>query len=131
LGLSCQDIDIAIDNMTGIELANELQSFRVIHKGEIGDSISKILSNPEKSKHLETATTKIYGIAIDFVNLRTEIYPDGSRVPIFVSYSFEIEKIFHFSLMKFLLFHRHSFCLFSPFFFIYFFLFVLVWCISL
>jgi tRNA nucleotidyltransferase (CCA-adding enzyme) len=35
-----------------------------------------IATNPDKSKHLETATTKIFGLEIDFVNLRTEVYND-------------------------------------------------------
>ena len=41
--------------------------------------------NPELSKHLETATAKINGFAIDFVNLRSESYNDDSRIPEIVS----------------------------------------------
>lgn len=37
--------------------------------------------NPAKSKHLETATTIIYGYPVDLVNLRTESYGKGSRIP--------------------------------------------------
>jgi tRNA nucleotidyltransferase (CCA-adding enzyme) len=37
--------------------------------------------NPEKSKHLETATIEIMGNWIDVVNLRGEIYEEGSRIP--------------------------------------------------
>ena len=33
------------------------------------------------SWHLETATTKILGLDIDFVNLRSETYTDDSRIP--------------------------------------------------
>ncbi|KAI8644652.1 hypothetical protein BD408DRAFT_340262 [Parasitella parasitica] len=43
--------------------------------------IAKIDSNPEKSKHLETATTKLFNQEVDFCNLRTEIYEEGSRIP--------------------------------------------------
>lgn len=39
--------------------------------------------NPEKSKHLQTATLKIFGLQIDLVNLRAEEYTD-SRVPTIV-----------------------------------------------
>lgn len=45
--------------------------------------------NPEKSKHLETATLKIFGEWIDLVNLRAEEYTD-SRVPIIVNLHFFI-----------------------------------------
>lgn len=38
--------------------------------------------NPEKSKHLETATMKIGEFEIDFVNLRTETYSSESRIPL-------------------------------------------------
>lgn len=40
--------------------------------------------NCEKSKHLETASMFIYGMPIDFVNLRSETYTEDSRVPIIV-----------------------------------------------
>ena len=38
-------------------------------------------ANPDKSKHLETATIKIMDVEIDLVNLRTEDYTDNSRIP--------------------------------------------------
>ena len=47
-------------------------------------AIARIKSNPDKSKHLETATVQIYGIEVDFVNLRNEIYQQGSRIPTIV-----------------------------------------------
>ena len=40
-----------------------------------------IASNPEKSKHLETATLRIDDFWVDFVNLRTESYLQDSRIP--------------------------------------------------
>ena len=39
------------------------------------------MQNPDKSKHLETATTRVFGYQIDFVGLRAEVYTDKSRVP--------------------------------------------------
>ncbi|KAF3148858.1 CCA tRNA nucleotidyltransferase, mitochondrial [Orbilia oligospora] len=78
------DIDIGINNMTGFEFASHLNEFLTnnIEKYNIpAKSIHKIESNPEKSKHLETATTKILGLDIDFVNLRCESYSDDSRIP--------------------------------------------------
>ncbi|KAK6515342.1 CCA tRNA nucleotidyltransferase, mitochondrial [Arthrobotrys conoides] len=78
------DIDIGINNMTGFEFASHLNEFLTenIEKYNIpAKSIHKIESNPEKSKHLETATTKILGLDIDFVNLRSESYSEESRIP--------------------------------------------------
>ena len=44
-------------------------------------TIAKIATNPEKSKHLETATMVVLGMSLDFVNLRSEVYDDESRIP--------------------------------------------------
>ncbi|KAI9313714.1 hypothetical protein BX666DRAFT_2055403 [Dichotomocladium elegans] len=44
-------------------------------------NIAKIDSNPAKSKHLETATTKLFDVEVDFANLRTEVYDPDSRIP--------------------------------------------------
>ena len=41
-----------------------------------------IKKNPEQSKHLETATIQIFGLWLDFVNLRGEEYAEDSRIPI-------------------------------------------------
>jgi len=43
--------------------------------------VHKIDANPEKSKHLETVTTRIFGLDIDLVNLRKETYTEESRNP--------------------------------------------------
>ncbi|CAM9940729.1 unnamed protein product [Discosporangium mesarthrocarpum] len=43
--------------------------------------VTVIAKNPEKSKHLETATVQVGGFWIDFVNLRTESYSHESRIP--------------------------------------------------
>ena len=43
--------------------------------------IHTIAANPEKSKHLETITIKMFGLDVDFVNLRKEIYDEQSRNP--------------------------------------------------
>lgn len=75
------DIDIAVDNMTGkefIELFFEWSS----KNGRNISKIGVIQQNPEKSKHLETATAHIGKYSVDFVNLRTENYTSSSRVPI-------------------------------------------------
>ena len=44
--------------------------------------IGIITANPSQSKHLETATMKVHGIEVDFVNLRAEeVYEGNSRIP--------------------------------------------------
>jgi tRNA nucleotidyltransferase/poly(A) polymerase len=88
------DIDVAINKMTGYEFGLRLKEYLDISGNEKkykvqGDSqmrhklsrIAKIEANPEKSKHLETATTKIFGLDVDLVNLRKETYSDHSRNP--------------------------------------------------
>lgn len=84
LGRQSNDIDVAISNMTGFEFAKRLSKFlqdrwKQYHIPR--RNIHRIESNPDKSKHLETATTNILGLDIDFVNLRSESYNADSRIP--------------------------------------------------
>lgn len=74
------DIDIALDNMLGREFADRLNCWLAEH-GRETVSVGMVLKNPEKSKHLETATMKVGKFWIDFVNLRAEAYAEDSRVP--------------------------------------------------
>jgi tRNA nucleotidyltransferase/poly(A) polymerase len=74
------DIDIALDDMLGSQFADRLNSWLKRH-GQRQHHVAIISRNPEKSKHLETATMRIGEIWIDFVNLRTESYTDESRIP--------------------------------------------------
>ena len=66
--------------MTGEEFVKKAKEY--FTKKNIGDvhgfGVTKL--NPEKSKHLETATIKIKDKWVDFVNLRGETYGD-TRVP--------------------------------------------------
>ncbi|PIA15916.1 poly A polymerase C-terminal region-like protein [Coemansia reversa NRRL 1564] len=73
-------MDVAVDHMSGFELAQQVNAYLEEH-GQAVHTIAKIGQNPERSKHLETATTSVLGQAIDFVNLRTETYSNTSRVP--------------------------------------------------
>lgn len=70
LGLESNDIDIAVDNMSGEEFAQLLNT----------KTVTVVKANPEQSKHLATAMVRLYGLPIDFVNLRTETYTE-SRIP--------------------------------------------------
>ena len=74
------DIDIALDDMLGKEFADHLNDW-LTDKGEQKISVGVVLQNPEKSKHLETATMKVGKFWIDFVNLRAEEYAEDSRIP--------------------------------------------------
>lgn len=80
LGKKCNDLDVAINDMMGYEFAQYINKY-LEKSGQATKSISKIESNPAKSKHLETATTRLFGLEIDFANLRTEEYSEDSRIP--------------------------------------------------
>ncbi|KAF2273023.1 poly A polymerase C-terminal region-like protein [Westerdykella ornata] len=124
LGVGSQDIDVAINKMTGEHFGlkmleyldipgnaakygleeraespkpNESDSKPKAENGKpkkengksearqksrkVGIGLTKIQANPDKSKNLETATTKIMGIDLDLVNLRKETYNEVSRNP--------------------------------------------------
>ena len=68
LGKESDDIDIALNNMKGSNLATLINE--ELYPGK--DKVGIILQNAEKGKHLETATIKINNISIDFVNLRSD-----------------------------------------------------------
>ncbi|TVY64215.1 CCA tRNA nucleotidyltransferase [Lachnellula suecica] len=89
LDIPSHDIDTAINVMTGEDFCLQLQEYcndpKNIEKHSLGPkdlgNIHVIAANPEKSKHLATATKRILGFDVDFVNLRKEIYSDDSRNP--------------------------------------------------
>jgi tRNA nucleotidyltransferase (CCA-adding enzyme) len=106
LGVPSHDIDVAINKMTGLQFGLRLKEYLEIpgnpekyglegvattekqsakagttDKSKTVGGLHKIEANPEKSKHLETVTTKILGLDIDLVNLRKETYTDDSRNP--------------------------------------------------
>ncbi|KAH3909712.1 hypothetical protein HBI56_058580 [Parastagonospora nodorum] len=101
LKVGSQDIDLAINNMTGehfglkmqeyLEIPGHAEKHDLLGKDDqskaheksknIAPGLHKIEANPEKSKNLETATTKIMGIDLDLVNLRKETYNEVSRNP--------------------------------------------------
>ncbi|KAJ5737013.1 uncharacterized protein N7483_002138 [Penicillium malachiteum] len=95
LGWDSHDIDVGISSMTGYQFGMALKEYlddprnlekykKGLPSEEMSDaivSLHKIEANPEKSKHLETVTTKIFGMDIDLVNLRKETYSEDSRNP--------------------------------------------------
>lgn len=91
LGKESHDIDIAINKLSGERFATQLNEFIATSakysKVLPTSSIHKIDKNPEKSKHLETTTTKLFDESIDFVNLRNEEYTNvNSRIPTIVEF---------------------------------------------
>ncbi|KAH8912819.1 poly A polymerase C-terminal region-like protein [Coniochaeta sp. PMI_546] len=89
LGIESHDIDTAINNMTGemfaLRMAEmsrlpEVQKTHSLSPDDVG-RLYTVAKNPEKSKHLETASVKLCGLDVDFVNLRKETYTDDSRNP--------------------------------------------------
>lgn len=87
LGITSKDIDISISSMTGYRFGEVMKEFLdsqsngAKYDQSIVGNLHKIEANPEKSKHLETLTTRILGFEIDLVNLRKEAYVDESRNP--------------------------------------------------
>lgn len=96
LSRDSDDLDIALSTLTGNAFALYLKHYlssdsfassplarsryfsdRYSDMGRIG----KIAANPEQSKSLETATARVLGLSLDFVNLRKETYDPGSRIP--------------------------------------------------
>ncbi|KAL7607334.1 hypothetical protein Lser_V15G20117 [Lactuca serriola] len=80
LGKDCYDIDIALDNMLGKEFCEKVNEY-LVSTGEESQGIGVIQSNPDQSKHLETARMRLFDVWIDFVNLRSEDYTENSRIP--------------------------------------------------
>ncbi|KAJ1424920.1 Poly A polymerase, head domain [Sesbania bispinosa] len=80
LGKDCYDIDIALDNMMGTEFVDKVREY-LLSIGEDAQGVCVIESNPDQSKHLETARMRLFDIWIDFVNLRSEEYTENSRIP--------------------------------------------------
>lgn len=89
LDIESHDIDVAINAMTGVPFAERMCDYcetpEAITKHGIGPddigSLHNVARNPDKSKHLETAMVKMFGLDLDFVNLRKETYTEDSRNP--------------------------------------------------
>ncbi|KAK9834819.1 hypothetical protein WJX81_001018 [Elliptochloris bilobata] len=79
LGKDSHDIDIALSDKKGAEFAEDINAY-LASQAQTALKVAVILSNPDQSKHLETARMKLAGLEIDLVNLRSESYAD-SRIP--------------------------------------------------
>ncbi|RHY94359.1 hypothetical protein DYB37_005481 [Aphanomyces astaci] len=96
LGRASDDIDIVLDNMTGVAFAELVNAYETQHGHKThAVGVIKVSSafsnrshdshkaNPDQSKHLETATMQLGSGWVDFVNLRAETYADDEahRIP--------------------------------------------------
>lgn len=81
LGIPSHDIDIAVDNISGYKFALLALEWMKEHNIPGLKQVAKVDENPEQSKHIETAILPIFGIPIDFVQLRKETYSENSRIP--------------------------------------------------
>lgn len=89
LRIESHDIDVAINAMTGVPFAQHMCAYceqpEAMEKHNIGPddigNLHNVARNPERSKHLETAMVKMFGLDLDFVNLRKETYTEDSRNP--------------------------------------------------
>jgi tRNA nucleotidyltransferase (CCA-adding enzyme) len=79
--------------MKGLDFATRFVPFYQSYFGLPPDNIrvAEIKANPEQSKHLDTATVSLLGqggdashprkLDLDFCQLRSEEYAEGSRIP--------------------------------------------------
>ena len=82
LGKESHDIDIALDTLSGAEFAVAVQkAYSELHPGSNARGFGVIKSNPDKAKHLETATMNVEDCWLDFVNLRGDDYGAASGAP--------------------------------------------------
>jgi hypothetical protein len=68
--------------MMGVQFSEKFLDFLSREKGMEDVKLSVVKSNPGQSKHLETAKVNpVLGFELDLVNLRSEEYAEGSRIP--------------------------------------------------
>ena len=66
--------------MTGRQFADLINSYQEAHSLRRHD-VGVVKTNPDQSKHLETAILRIHDRHVDFVHLRSESYAPDSRIP--------------------------------------------------
>ncbi|KAJ4391866.1 CCA tRNA nucleotidyltransferase, mitochondrial [Gnomoniopsis smithogilvyi] len=95
LGIPSSDVDVALSSMTGVEFSRTLNVFADKHHGKYQQRAKEngieyvkpahftvVDQNPAMSKKLDTAVGKAFGLEVDLVNLRKEVYDDeDSRKP--------------------------------------------------
>lgn len=81
LGKESQDIDIAVNNISGVAFATLTRDWMLEHNIPLDSDMYVIKENPEKSKNIETTNLRILGVPVDFAQLRKETYTEVSRIP--------------------------------------------------
>lgn len=85
LGRPSDDLDIAVENTTGLIFAEHLQRYIKSISTEKETSQSKIVvikANPDQSKHLQTARVCLFSnFWVDICGLRSDTYATDSRIP--------------------------------------------------
>lgn len=91
LRMSSHDLDVATSAMSGYEFATRFVPWIDAQRARTGPTesadrrkpttVACIAANPDQSKHLETATARVYDFDLDFVQLRSESYANESRIP--------------------------------------------------
>lgn len=71
LGLGSDDLDFALENISGCAFGEHLKSFADV----------KLHLNPEKSQHLDSAKVYVFNTAVDMCQLRWDEYSTSSRIP--------------------------------------------------
>jgi tRNA nucleotidyltransferase (CCA-adding enzyme) len=82
LGLESHDIDIAVDNMSGTQFANFVLEWMQENGIKTHRKVATVEANTEANKNLESAILPIFGVEIDFAQLRRETYDFDSRNPV-------------------------------------------------
>ncbi|KZT22100.1 hypothetical protein NEOLEDRAFT_1157898 [Neolentinus lepideus HHB14362 ss-1] len=91
LGAQSNDMDIGLSDMMGYPFALQWVEFLSSQKNIQAGKVTKVESNPDQSKHLETGKTKVFGIELEFVNLRSEEYTGDSRIPTKIRFGTPLE----------------------------------------
>jgi hypothetical protein len=90
LGISSDDVDLAVNHFTGVQFAGLLQEYHELQLQQQQQqddvvvleisSMGVVAANPAQSKHLETVCMRIGDIDVDILHLRSqEVYKDDSR----------------------------------------------------
>lgn len=87
LGLGSDDVDISTDIISGAAFCQHLEAYLRVHPISTSESskkpsVSVTKLNPQQSKHLETAIVTLYGLELNFAQLRTDVYGTQSRIPL-------------------------------------------------
>lgn len=88
LNRTSDDIDVTLDEASGVQFAHMVRDYLEQYDDDDVDhphkyKIGVISANPSQSKHLETATMKLFGFHVDFSHLRAEeSYHADSRIPV-------------------------------------------------